>query len=125
MSSNKLSNTSLSRLATCDERLQKVVTAVAAYFDFTVLEGHRGQAAQDLAVQQGRSQTPWPKSKHNSVPSRAVDLAPYPIDWKNEAAFMALAWAVAFEAGKLGIKIRWGGTFKTLRDLPHFELEGA
>lgn len=119
----KLSATSLMRLSTCDERLKKIVLKVSETFDFTVLEGHRNQAAQDLAVKQGRSKAPWPTSKHNSMPSKAVDLAPWPVDWKNEAAFNALAMAMAFEAGKQGVAIRWGGTFKSLRDLPHFELE--
>ncbi len=123
--SYKLSEQSTTRLMTCDERLRSIVTEVSKRLNISVLEGHRGQAAQDLAIAQGRSQTPWPTSKHNKQPSLAVDVVPYPVDWKNESAFNILAMEMAFEAGKQGVRLRWGGTFKSFRDLPHFELELA
>lgn len=53
-----------------------------------------------------------------------MDLAPYPIDWSNEDSFRQLATIVLEEAAKLGVELVWGGTFKTLVDLPHFELAG-
>lgn len=125
---------SLAQLATCEDRLQRVMHAAIEHMDFTVLEGHRGQAAQDAAVAAGNSKTPWPTSKHNATPSRAVDVAPYPVDWSDREAarqrFALLAGFVLACAATLGIRLRWGGDWngnqdtrdESFRDLPHFEL---
>jgi len=69
-------------------------------------------------------------SQHNYSPSRAFDLAPYPIDWQDRARFYVLAGVVLGAAADLGIDLRWGGdwdgdgTFQdqNFHDLPHFEL---
>lgn len=119
---------SLSRLATCDPELRHLVRALAAdidarpglyVHDITVLCGHRGKADQEAAFARGASKVHWPMSKHNSYPSLAVDLAPYPVDWtaKGLPAFEELRVRVAAVAADLNIKIRhisW--------DLPHTEL---
>lgn len=116
------------RLATCHPDLQRLVSAVvegidagdlasAGILDVTVLCGHRGADAQEKAFRDGASKLRWPKSEHNSLPSRAVDLAPYPIDWQNVPRFDVLRGYVLGVAARLGIKIRvisW--------DRPHFEL---
>lgn len=124
---------SLERLATCHPDLQRVMReAIIDGPDFTILCGHRGEAEQNDAVAKGLSKAPWPTSKHNSLPSRAVDIAPYPIDWNDRARFKHLAEHVFSVAAGLGIRLRWGGDFnmdgdKTTNDawdLPHFELKG-
>ncbi|HXG72575.1 MAG TPA: hypothetical protein VNJ04_18380, partial [Gemmatimonadaceae bacterium] len=51
------------------------------YFDFVVVEGHRGKEAQNKAFAKGLSKLPWPKGNHNTNPSTAADCAPFPIDW--------------------------------------------
>lgn len=115
------------RLATCDARLQQLVTAVAAKVDagallplvgdISVACGYRGQAEQNAAFDRGASKLRWPRSKHNSVPSKAVDLWPSPVDWKRHDQFEAVRGLVLSTAAELGIRIRvisW--------DLPHFEL---
>jgi hypothetical protein len=64
------------------------------------------------------------------MPSRAVDVAPYPIDWNDFKRFYHFAGIVRAVAHQRGVKIRWGGDwdsdfdFKDERflDLPHFEL---
>ena len=118
------SQTSLERLGTCDQRLQHLMLAALALspFDFTIICGHRDQAAQDAACAAGKSKTPWPTSKHNHTPSLAVDIAPFPIDWNDTARFRKLADHVLATAKQMGIRVRWGGTFK-FADLDHFELE--
>lgn len=75
-----------------------------------------------MACQRGLSQKPWPTSKHNSEPSMAVDAAPYPIDWKDIDRFKAFAVLVKDRAAALGIGVKWGGDFKTIKDYDHFEL---
>lgn len=120
------SKVSLAQLGTCDARLQLVLHEAIKYVDFSVIEGHRGQAAQDKAVAAGNSKTPWPTSKHNSTPSKAVDIAPYPIDWSDgerpHLRFAHLMGVVDTCAQQLGVKLRFGMHFKTLLDLPHVEI---
>ena len=42
------------------------------------------------ARREGRSKLSWLESKHNCEPSRAVDIAPYPIDWDDRERFSHL-----------------------------------
>lgn len=116
------------KLATCDVRLQQLITDVMAHVDsgalaaddvhdLTVLCGYRGKAEQDKAFRDGASKLLYPHSKHNRVPAMAVDIAPFPLDWQNTARFEAVRKLVLERASALGIRIRvisW--------DLPHFEL---
>ena len=130
----KFSQASLAQLGTCDPRLQEVMGAVIGLFDFTVLEGHRGEAAQNAAYDRGASKVRWPHGKHNSVPSKAVDIAPYPIDWSDKEAarqrFCYLAGFVMAVAIQRNCPIRWGGDWdgdqdtrdEHFRDLGHFEI---
>ena len=86
------SKTSLDRLATCHEDLIIFCNEFIKHYDFAVICGHRGQEEQDKAYAQGFSKLKYPKSKHNSYPSLAVDLAPWEgkIDWgKNQMYFFA------------------------------------
>jgi len=105
--------------------------AVLQLMDHTILQGHRGQEAQDLEYVQGRSKLPWPKSNHNTLPSEAVDATPYPIDWKDISRQAYFAGLVVGVASSMGIKIRCGIDFDmdnkpaekgTWIDAPHFEL---
>ena len=89
--------------------------------DVTVLCGHRGKAEQDLAYSRGYSKLKYPKSKHNKIPSLAIDLAPYPINWNDIPRFNAMCDLVQKIANTLKIKIRLGRTF-SFRDYPHVEL---
>lgn len=126
----KLSKMSQKRLDTCHPKLQEIVNDVLKFRDISVLCGHRTKAEQEAAFITKHSKLRWPKSKHNSLPSLAIDIAPYPIDWKDTKGFHALAKLFLSIAHEKGIKIRWGGDFnmdgdKTKNDawdLPHFEL---
>lgn len=135
---HKFGRHSLARLSTCHQDLQHVLTeAIATGPDFTVLCGHRGKAEQDAACAAGLSKTPFPTSRHNSLPSMAVDIAPYPVDWNDYDRFRALADHILLTAARLGVPLRWGGdwdgdgktrsdgdTDERFVDLPHFELKG-
>ena len=64
------------RLATCDERLQKVFNEVIKHIDCSVLEGHRGQERQDKLYEEGKTKLKFPNGRHNMAPSNAVDFTP-------------------------------------------------
>lgn len=116
------SKASQDKLSTCDSRLQEICNEAIKEYDFVVLCGHRDKEAQDLAFAQGNSKLEWPKSNHNTAPSVAVDLAPYPIDWKNLQRFRDLAAVMHKVAASKNIPLVWGGEWKTFKDFPHFEL---
>lgn len=138
----RFSKTSQARLATCHPLLIELFNEVIISVDCTILCGHRTRAEQDRAVAEGRSKTPYPQSKHNAQPSRAVDVAPYPIVWPSLATQTPAVYArelgrwylfvgyVRRCAEELGIAIRcgadWDGDWETMdqkfHDLPHFEL---
>lgn len=126
----RFSNLSEQRLATCDEQLQRILREAIRHVDFTVICGYRTQEEQDDAFRRGASTKRWPLSKHNRVPSVAVDIAPYPVDWKDTARFARLAGYIERIAHEQGVTIRWGGDFnqdgrtrdETFIDMPHLEL---
>lgn len=125
---------SLMQLDTCDERLQALALEAIEHFDFSVLEGERGELRQNEMVDANPplSHLRWPNSKHNcpesGQKSRAFDLAPWPLDWKDEERFILLAGFLLGLAARMGIPIRWlpdpDRVFKItgFRDLGHFEL---
>lgn len=118
------------KLATCDPRLQKVFNEVIKHFDCTVIEGHRGEEAQNKAFAEGKSKLKYPQGKHNKIPSLAADVLPYPIDWNDTNRMRYFAGFVVGIAATMGIKLRWGGDWNqntelkdnSFNDLPHFEL---
>lgn len=136
------SNTSKQRLATCDAQLQQLFNEVIKRYDCTILCGHRNEGDQTEAYESGRSTVQWPNSRHNSQPSQAVDVAPYPIEWPDPATMTEEQYARALgrwymfvgyvraTADRMGIAIRcgadWDGDFQVsdqnFHDLPHFEL---
>lgn len=127
----KFSKKSLSKLETCDKRLQDLFLRVVKKFDCTILEGHRGKDRQNKLFNEGKSKLKYPKGKHNSLPSKAVDVAPYPIDWNDRERFTYFAGYVVGIAYQMGLKIRWGGDWdmdtqvkdNNFDDLPHFEIK--
>jgi len=118
------------RLAECDPRLQILFNFVVRHYDNSILCGHRNEEAQNQAFQRKRSKVQWPDSNHNSTPSRAVDAAPWPIDWNDRERFVHFAGAVKLAAEFLGIPIIWGGDWNddgtgvdnNFDDLVHFQL---
>lgn len=112
---------SLERLSTCHEDLQRIAHELIKEMDVTVLCGHRNEADQNAAFINGHSKLRYPNSKHNVLPARAMDLAPYPIDWKDISRFMDMCKRVEAIAKRLGIKIRLGRDF-SFKDYPHIEL---
>ena len=127
------SEKSLNNLATCHPLLQRVFHEVIKEFDCTILEGHRDKARQNKMVAEGKSKVQWPNGKHNAVPSLAVDVAAYPIDWNDRERQTLFAGYVLGQAKSMGITLRWGGDWdrdtevrdNDFDDLVHFELMEA
>lgn len=131
------SQSSLEKLATCDQRLQNIMNEAIKIIDFKVDCGHRGKAEQDAAVAAGTSKKPWPTGNHNALPSRAVDILPLAagkLDWNDLILFgrlMGVVQAIAYQQGvKLRYGMDWDGDMRSVGrdpdekflDAPHVEL---
>jgi peptidoglycan L-alanyl-D-glutamate endopeptidase CwlK len=117
-------------LKTLHPSLQRILVKAIEIIDFSILEGFRDEEKQNEAFREGKSKLQYPQSKHNTYPSQAVDVAPYPIDWQDSERFTLLAGILKGIAHTMSIKLRWGGDWnsnnitkdQTFDDLPHFEL---
>ena len=129
----RFSKRSTKRLGTCDEKLQEIFKKVVKDFDCTVLEGYRGESKQNEAYKKGNSKLKFPMGKHNRMPSIAVDVIPYPIDWKDRERMTYFAGYVLGIAKSMGVRLRWGGDWNMdtkvkdnrFDDLVHFEVRDA
>ena len=121
---NVFSRKSESRLSSCHSKLQVLMRAVLQVQDISIICGHRTKQTQNSYYRSGTSKLKWPDSKHNKSPSLAVDIIAYPFcGWNNLDAFKELSVIVKEKADELGIKIKWGGDFKSFVDMPHWQLE--
>lgn len=126
------SDSSMENLEQCDERIQELLLEVIKYKDCSITEGHRGEEAQNRYYREGKSNLRFPESKHNSRPSKAVHVLPYPFrGWDNKVEFAFLAGYIKAIADQMGYRIRWGGdwdndgellTDQRLDDLAHYEI---
>ena len=127
----KFGRKSLKNLSTCDERLQEVFNEVIKTVDCSVLEGHRGKDRQNALYKEGKTKVKYPNGRHNAIPSRAVDVVPYPVDWNDRERFHLFAGFVIGIAKSMGINLRWGGDWNQnwevddnkFDDFPHFEIK--
>lgn len=121
---------SLFQLQSVHPDLQELFKEVVKHFDCSVIEGFRGKEKQDRAYEEGKSQVRFPKGKHNQIPSEAIDVAPYPVDWDDKERFYYFAGFVKGIASQMDIKVRWGGDWDNdtqvqdtrFKDLVHFEI---
>ena len=116
---------SLERLDQCDIRLQTLCKKMleCSDFDMTVTCGHRGKEEQEKAFKEGKSKAHFGQSKHNSLPSKAVDICPYPINWDTNDIRWHKMVALAYDiASSLGFRIKCGAFF-SFKDYPHIELD--
>ena len=129
------SSRSRNKLQTCHDDL--IILMMAALddpecpCDITILEGHRGEERQNQMVAEGKSQLPWPRSRHNAMPSMAVDIAPYidgiSWDWAHYeplAAHIKTVWQRLLMDDKVSgqYRLEWGGDWRSFRDGPHWQL---
>ena len=96
------------------------------HFDFSVIEGRRTLETQKEYVAKGASKTL--ESKH--LEGKAVDIAPYPLDYDDIERFVYLGGFILGVASQVGVKLRWGldwdrDTYTKdtgFRDIGHFEI---
>ena len=116
------------RLKGVNIKLQHILNQLVKIMDVTIIEGVRSQERQDELVAKGASKTKY--SKH--IQGKAVDLAPYPIDWEDRERFHYMGGMLRGIAHELDIKIRWGGDWdsdgeiadNSFDDLVHIEIKG-
>lgn len=125
-----LSERSKKALAGVHPDLVKVVEKAISDspIDFTVVEGLRTLEKQKEYFERGASKTM--KSYHlkqSSGYGHAVDLYPF-YDGKVQvnapmSKFKEVSAEMKKAADELGVKITWGGDWKTFVDAPHYQLE--
>lgn len=109
-------------LAQAHPDLQRLFNAVIEEYDCKVLDAQRNHDEQEAAFRKGNSRAHFGQSPHNYIPAIALDVVPYPIDWKDLKRFRALAKIVKAKAVELDIPIQWGGDWTSIKDYPHYEL---
>lgn len=130
------SQNSRSKLATCHPDIHTIMMEVIKWRDVSIVCGWRSEEAQQEAYHNGYSTVQYPNSKHNSAPSMAVDVVPYPEKWSDMdelqimGGFILGVAAMLYEEGKISHLVRWGHDWDmdddyddhTFIDAPHFEL---
>jgi peptidoglycan L-alanyl-D-glutamate endopeptidase CwlK len=97
----------------------------------TILNRELPDIKEQLKLANGRTRSleNWRKySKH--MEGKAVDLAPYPIDWEDRERFHYMGGMIRGIGHQLGLKIRWGGDWDSdgeikdnrFDDLVHVEI---
>ena len=119
----KFSKRSKERLSTCVEEIQDVMNLAIEFVDFSVICGHRGEEAQNKAFRDGFSKLTYPNSNHNTEPSVAVDVIPYPSGYNaTDEEWEKLSLVIKVAAAALEVDIEWGGDWRNFIDKPHWEI---
>lgn len=117
------SSRSLKARAELHPSLQQIVDVAIKEIDFVVLDAQRGRAEQERAFAEKKSRAHFGQSAHNYAPAIAMDIVPYPVDWGNTQRFRDLHKVIMRIADEQGTPIEWGGSWKSLVDMPHYELK--
>ena len=123
----KFGRRSRERMKGIDSRLINVLNELIKMMDVTIIEGLRSAERQEELLAQGATKVKY--SKH--MEGKAVDIAPYPIDWKDRDRFYYMGGMVRGIAKQLGINIRFGGDWDSdgetkdnqFDDLVHIEIK--
>ena len=123
----KFGKRSKERLRGVDTRLVNVLNELIKIMDVTIIEGLRSKQRQEILLKEGKTKTKF--SKH--IEGKAVDLAPYPIDWEDRDRFHYMGGMIRGIAKQLNINVRWGGDWdgdgetkdNKFDDLVHVEIK--
>ena len=124
----KFGKRSKERLRGIDARLVSVLNELVKIMDVTIIEGLRSEQRQEKLLKAGSTKTKF--SKH--IEGKAVDLAPYPIDWEDRDRFHYMGGMIRGIAKQLNVSVRWGGDWdsdgetkdNSFDDLVHVEIRG-
>ena len=114
------------RLKGVDARLVNVLNELIKIMDVTIIEGVRSAERQAELLEKGATKVKY--SRH--MEGKAVDLAPYPIDWNNRDGFYYMGGMIRGIAQQMGLKVRFGGDWdsdgdtkdNSFDDLVHVEI---
>ena len=109
----KFGKRSRERLKGVDARLVNVLNELIKIMDVTIIEGLRSKERQEQLLAQGKTKTKY--SKH--IEGKAVDLAPYPIDWEDREMFHYMGGMLRGLGKAMGVNIRWGGDWDSDGDI--------
>ena len=141
------SKRSLDKLAECENDLQVLMKEAIknSPYDFGITWGHRSPVKQNELFQKGRDSNGniiskkdvvtyvdgyEKKSKHNYLPSLAVDIAVYikgKLTWE-PAVYLEVGVHIMdvaeelFEKGLIKNRIVWGGHWHKFKDWPHYQI---
>lgn len=123
----KLTPQDMTKLKGVHPDLVKVIVEAAktAKTPFKVLEGLRTAAKQAEYFKKGTSRLDGVKKKSKHQLGKAVDIVPIvngKVEFRSWTPFYPMADNVKAAAKKLGVKVTWGGDWKSFPDGPHFEL---
>ena len=109
----KFGKRSRERLKGVDTRLVNVLNELIKIMDVTIIEGLRSKERQEQLLAQGKTKTKY--SKH--IEGKAVDLAPYPINWEDREMFHYMGGMLRGLGKAMGVNIRWGGDWDSDGDI--------
>ena len=123
----KFGKRSKERLRGVDTKLVNVLNELIKIMDVTIIEGLRSEQRQEKLLKEGSTKTKF--SKH--IEGKAVDLAPYPIDWNDRDRFHYMGGMIRGIAKQLNVPVRWGGDWdgdgetkdNSFDDLVHVEIK--
>jgi hypothetical protein len=122
----KFGRMSRERLKGINVKLVNVLNELIKIMDVTIIEGLRTEERQKELLEKGATKVKY--SKH--MEGKAVDVAPYPIDWNDRERFHYMGGMLRGIGQSMGIKVRWGGDWDSdgeikdnnFDDLVHVEL---
>lgn len=123
----KFSNRSLEKLNSVDVRLQTLAKKVLEIspFDFGITEGFRDRAKQNRYFCEGKSKCDGINTLSKHQQGSAIDIMVYDVNGKetwDPKYYYQVAGIFKAVAKQMNINIKWGGDFKSIVDMPHFEL---
>ena len=119
----KFSTKSKNILNSVNPKLQKLFNEVIKYYDISVISGFRTVEEQQELFRQNRSRCDGINTISKHQTRNAVDVVPYPISWEDISKFYEVAGCIKTIANQQGLKIIWGGNWKSFKDYPHWEIE--
>ena len=111
-----------------DAKLVNVLNELIKIMDVTIIEGKRSAERQAELLEKGATKVKY--SRH--MDGKAVDLAPYPINWNDREHFHYMGGMIRGIAKQMKVNVRWGGDWdgdgevadNSFDDLVHIELKG-